>query len=91
MIAASPSPADTLTVYFGLLLLLLCIPALVAASNWALRREADRTAAATFDRDYIAENADVLEQDTPAIIEEILALLEDSNEHIKRLQKAAAA
>jgi hypothetical protein len=62
----------------------------MVASRWALRRESERTAAATFEADFIAEVADVADQDTPAMLAEIEALLDDSITHLKRLDKVAS-
>jgi hypothetical protein len=81
------NPAATLAL--GVAFLAVCVVGFLPASRWALRREAERTAAATFERDFIPEAADVADQDTPAMLEEIEALLDDSLTHVKRLQDAA--
>lgn len=80
---------DSIILAVGVVLLLSCPFGLVWFSKWATRREIERQSAATFERDFIAENADVLEQDTAAIIEEICAILDDGLVHIKRLQAAS--
>lgn len=81
------SPAATLAL--GVAFLAVCVVGFLPASKWAIRREAERSAAATFEKDFIPEAADVADQDTPAIIAEIQAILDDSLIHVKRLLDAA--
>jgi hypothetical protein len=66
------------------------LTALAMFALWLLRRDAERTAAATFEADFIPEVGDVADQDTPAMLDEIEALLDDAIIHLKRLDKAAA-
>lgn len=60
-----------------------------AASRWALAREAERTAAATFEAAFIPENQDVLAQERELIESEIEAMLDDALVHVERLLFAA--
>lgn len=59
------------------------------ASAWALGRESERTAAASFGRDFIPYAGDVADQDVVAMVEEMVALLDDSIIHVDRLGRAA--
>jgi hypothetical protein len=88
------TPADIATValyigIYGALATALVIAgrAIVARAE---RQEAERTAAATFERDFIAEVADVADQDTPAMLDESMALLDDALVHLERLRRAAS-
>jgi uncharacterized membrane protein YbaN (DUF454 family) len=69
----------------------------MVASRWAIRRESERTAAATFEHDFIPEAADVLHAqeaiklaETQAVIEEIVVRLVDMKAHVERLRRGAA-
>jgi hypothetical protein len=73
------------------------LTALAMFALWLLRRDAERTAAATFEQDYIAENADVSAAheaiklaETQAVIEEIVVRLGDMKAHVERLRRGAA-
>lgn len=70
------------------IVLCLVILALTAFTRWALNRESERTAAATFERDFIPEVADYADDDLPAMLAEIKALLDDMIVHLTRLGRA---
>jgi hypothetical protein len=70
----------------------------MVASRWAIRRESERTAAATFEADFIPDSLDVMHAqeaiklaETQAVIEETIALLVDARAQVERLRKGAAA
>lgn len=57
--------------------------------QWAVNRESERTAAATFEADFIPEVLDYADDDLPAMLSEIEALLDDCTAHVERLVFAA--
>lgn len=82
-----------LPLVLGAVVLSACPFALVVVSRWALRREAERTAAATFEADFIPENADVAAQEAAlaeaervVLAQEMCDLLDDALEHLEGLR-----
>lgn len=72
------------------------VTGLVIAGRWVLRHDAERTAAATFEADFIPDSRDVLHAqeaiklaETEAVIEETIALLVDARAQVERLRRAA--
>jgi hypothetical protein len=68
----------------------------LVASRWALRRESERTAAATFEKAYIVDSADVVAQEAAAysdareaLADEMVALLTEAIGDVEALFEAA--
>lgn len=68
----------------------------MVASRWALRRESERTAAATFEKAYIVDSADVVAQEAAAysdareaLADEMVALLTEAIGDVEALLEAA--
>lgn len=68
----------------------------MVASRWAIRRESERTAAATFEQDYIVDSADVVAQESAAysdareaLSDEMVALLTEAIGDVEALLEAA--
>lgn len=57
-------------------------------AEWGVRREAERTAAATFEADYIAENGDVAreqaDRDACVALAEVVDMLEEVGIEVRR-------